>query len=425
LKKAIWLRAIVPFTLLLVLFFGTPSAGANGEDPISSGNNDTDFLAEDAIAGQQLVLELLDPLYALVNPTEGGTRQTDDGSEYGFSGVIAHPLDDSLDIYWVGSVERKARLVLDEIPAGLTVTLHDARYRLFEMLDAVEKIVGRGTRDFTIISAGPESTGTGIWVEYSGDVEAATVSHFANELSGVSISSANKGAPLSFQARWSDTSPYFGGSGYFAAGNNCSTSFPVTSNNTGVKYLLTAFHCFEGLGTVGVTNENGTWATANDSATWRHPDIDAALIKPMIQSIAPKIYYGAWNTLNSEVLGAVGGNSVGTFACTDGANSGNHCLVIDRVNFSSYFADTGTTVHGLVIGHAPSGAVTSVGGDSGGPVTYPMPNGKFRAMGTILGGVADGPCPIVHIPTNNCTTQTVWVGAVTVSSEMGMTIFTQ
>ena len=171
-------------------------------------------------------------------------------------------------------------------------------------------------------------------------------------------------------------------------------------------------------------NDAGFWGIANDSGTWRHPDIDAALIKPTIQGISPDVFYGTWDTTNSEKIGAVWGNSVGAFACSDGANSGIHCAVIQQSNYSTYFADTGITVHGLVRARAASGAVVVVGGDSGGPVVYPISGGKFRAMGTILGGSVPGSCPISRYFTSKCYTNVIWVGAVTVSAEMGMTIIT-
>jgi hypothetical protein len=423
-KDFFWQRSVIRTISIIMLSIALPAAVTNTGSALPNQDFSQDLLAKDAVVGQQLVMELLDPLLALVNPTEGGDRVTSDGAKYGFAGVIVHPLEHSIDVYWTGDVEPKAKAILDLAPKELEVNLFRADYRLFDMLGAVERVIGKSGDGFTIISAGPEPSGIGFWVEYQGAADLIEVSNYVSKLTDISISSVIVGQPVQTTARWNDTSPYQGGSGFYLGSGICSTSFPVTSDNTGTKYLLSAYHCFDDYGNVAVENDTTFWGVANDSSTWRHPDIDAALIKPTIQAISPDVFYGTWNTTNTETIGAVGGNSVGAFACADGANSGIHCAVVERSNYSTYLADTGTTVRGLVRARAASGAVVVVSGDSGGPVVYPISGAKFRAMGTILGGSGQGICPNSRFPASSCFTNVVWVGAMTVSSEMGMTIIT-
>lgn len=421
-RMAITVIAILLTSVSGGAFFA--SAGGNF-GPIES--NSSPLLSKDAIAGQALVMQVLDPLTALVNPLDNGISA--DGVDYGFAGVKTDPLRRTIDLYLVGDIQPKVQEILDAAPPEVTVMVHPAKYRLNEMLDAVNSIFS-ATLDKTItkvklIAAGPEVSGSGIWVRYAGDATPSEAIEYLSPYSSMPISSAEKGEPTQPSARWDDGAPYDGGAGYYAGSAAfCSTSFTVQRQSTGTDFVLSANHCFTNSGTVAISNDSGEWGTAHDSSAWRQADIDAALIRPTTQSINPKVFYGTWSTTNKEVISAIGGNAVGNFACTDGANSGNHCLVISQSNFSEYISETQTIVHGLVEGSASSNAVMVVGGDSGGPVVYPVSAGTYRAMGTILGGSNLGSCPPVRFSTSRCYTKAVWVGAVTISNEMGVTIKT-
>lgn len=388
---------------------------------------------EDLIRGQDDVMTVADPLLALVNPTEGGERITADGLEYGYGGMIVDPERRTVDVYWSGDVEPKAKRILDSAAPGVTVRVHKSEHTLFELLHAVDLVIGMSDGDeksaFTIVTAGPEADGSGVWVEYTGDAAAAAVKEAAEKRSGVAVVSAEPGSEISFTARWNGGAPFKGGAGYYIGDGICSTSFPVTSDATGAKLILTAEHCVTDYGSVPVSNDASTWGIAYTGSGYRHPEIDAALLKPTQQSLSSAIYYGTYSTANLRTVGVVGGNVKGASACTDGANSGVHCLYIDEANFSAIIE--GQRYKGLVVGSLSStNAATVVSGDSGGPVVYPISNGKMRAMGTILGGDVPTSCPPRrHLPPPGwpyptCFKTSVWVGGVTISDVTGMTIVT-
>ncbi|WP_119697085.1 hypothetical protein [Microbacterium halotolerans] len=437
-----WWRSIpIGVTAIVAVTFG---AGLGGSAAMGADVDGVDANGEptgDVMVGQDLVMEVVDPLLALVNPTEGGERVTADGAEYGYAGVIVDPVAREVDVYWVGSVEAKAQRILDRAPSEVTLNVRDAKYTVFEMQEAVERLPGMtvddASGDLTIVASGPEADGSGVWVEYSGDgvqkfssqsEDRKAVSAAADREIDVDITSVDVGEELTPAARWNGDAPYEGGGGYYLPnGGFCSTSFPVTSNATGAKHLLTAYHCVDDYSSVSVSNDAGSFGTAYTGSGYRHPDIDAALIKVTPQSILPRIYYGSYNTSSYHSIGAVGGNVVGARACTNGANSGLHCLTINRANYTAYSSDLGRDLHGLVRGEATSGGVVVVGGDSGGPVVYPQASlgGQLRAMGTIYGGGNSGTCPATRYSTSKCFRYAVWVGSVTISSEMGMTIATK
>jgi hypothetical protein len=158
----------------------------------------------DNVVASDLIASVLDPLNALVTPSMSGKRQSGGGSEYGFAGAIAHPADKSIDVYWVGDIEPRAQEILDSAPAGLTIVVHPASYRLVEMLDAVDKVVGvesseGAARDYLILSAGPEEDGSGIWLEYQGEANEESIARIVSRMTNVTVTSATVGEPLQGQ----------------------------------------------------------------------------------------------------------------------------------------------------------------------------------------------------------------------------------
>ena len=169
-----WWRSIpIGVTAIVAVTFG---AGLGGSAAMGAEVDGVDANGEptgDVMVGQDLVMEVVDPLLALVNPTEGGERVTADGAEYGYAGVIVDPVAREVDVYWVGSVEAKAQRILDRAPSEVTLNVRDAKYTVFEMQDAVDRLPGMTvddtSGDLTIVASGPEADGSGVWVEYSGD----------------------------------------------------------------------------------------------------------------------------------------------------------------------------------------------------------------------------------------------------------------
>jgi hypothetical protein len=165
------------------------------EVPVSS-----ELTSNTNVMGSDYIASVLDPLNELVNPSEGGHTPSGRGSDYGFAGVIAHPAEKSIDLFWIGDIDPRAQAILDSAPAELKIFVHPARYRLSEMLDAVEKVVGLksgpgDSLDYLVLSAGPEADGSGIWIEYEGDAEAGSIAKICSIITKIAVTSATVGEP--------------------------------------------------------------------------------------------------------------------------------------------------------------------------------------------------------------------------------------
>ena len=259
-----WMVASAGGIVALALVFGGGlGAGVASSAPADDGVDALGLPTDDAIVGQDMVMAVVQPVLDLVNPNEGGSRVSADGVEYGYAGVMVDPVARVVDLFWVGEVAVDVQRMLDDAPSEVTVRVHPAKFTLFEMLDAVDRVVGMpidesGASSSMISAAGPDTSGNGIWVEYTGTAAPDTVAALAARLAKVDITTVSVGQEIQSTARWNGTAPYKGGGGYYVGGLICSTSFPVTSNATGTKYLLTANHCFPSDTTVSVSNDVGT-----------------------------------------------------------------------------------------------------------------------------------------------------------------------
>lgn len=177
--------------------FGNGAAsGAGGGESIDEDGMPT----EELVAGNGMVLDVVDPLMDLVDPNAAGERVTTDGAEYGYAGVTVDPLERVVDVYWVGTVDAEAQRILDDAPAGVTVRVHQAKYTYSEMLAALDRVVGMpvpgGSSDLMILAAGPASDGSGIWIEYSGSGSPESIAESAARMAGIDIASVAVGEEM-------------------------------------------------------------------------------------------------------------------------------------------------------------------------------------------------------------------------------------
>jgi hypothetical protein len=200
---------------------------------------------------------------------------------------------------------------------------------------------------------------------------------------------------LETDTRSHDASPWNGGD-YLSltkTSSTCTTGPPVTGNQTGDDYVLTAGHCFSvgdivhnydayssvgGYGTIGEINI-GNYNNENDG--------DVKLILTTGYGGSSDLdYFGTGGPGDSTSTTVTAGQdpSVGTDVCGDGAFDGRLCGgVVQKILVCKQYSD-GTT-HCGEDEETSSGTYTAGQGDSGGPITGPV---GHTAFGTITAGEA-------------------------------------
>lgn len=200
---------------------------------------------------------------------------------------------------------------------------------------------------------------------------------------GVSVDQA-KGSiastlPLSFatgihhielSGRWADTQPFYGGGAISGSGlGPCSTGFVFKKSTH--TYEVTANHCNHG------TFKTPTGLTVGSTIGYSSK-YDAQYLGT--DKYGNYVFNGGWKSTSSILQNGSGNTVVGQIVCTSGAHSGKVCDVYVQSNNVIYGSEgpffQGRQQDGL-------GAVT--GGDSGGPVYYPRPDGTAYVVGMIEG----------------------------------------
>ncbi len=149
---------------------------------------------------QRDLLAVAEPLTALVDPTEGRRNETADGETYGYAGVAIDIPNSTVDVYWVGEVEKKAQKILDGAPAGVIVDVHPAVYTQFEMRDAREAVSDAAfetelVEGLRIDLIGPSIDGSGLDVEYYGSGDVDALLEKVSDIAGMPVN-AREGAPI-------------------------------------------------------------------------------------------------------------------------------------------------------------------------------------------------------------------------------------
>lgn len=146
-------------------------------------------------------------------------------------------------------------------------------------------------------------------------------------------------------------------------GGNCSSGWVV--NRSGVRYALTAEHCWFGTNSGTVTSGGGTFGSLNSVntlAAGSHADL--RLIRTTTSQ--PWIYHS--NSTKSRVVNGTSGPVVNGTACLYGANSeSGRCGTIASTNASKWSPTCGCTLYGMVTANYSQSV--STGGDSGGAVS--------------------------------------------------------
>jgi hypothetical protein len=221
--------------------------------------------------------------------------------------------------------------------------------------------------------------------------------------------------------RYNDVSPWNGGDFIYhrtsaSSWSDCSSGVPVHDTGTGTEYMLTASHCFWGLGGVGTTVRNGyvrvdnNTVFANSSTTLigsvtKNSDVSAGtttLDVAFIQAQGSSVdFNGAWNTQGRAAQIGRTGNHDGDPICASGAFDGEICggltvRDLDETRCSDEGWGTFCVDHLAKANSSTSGAVANGAGDSGGPV-YSYSGSDLLVRGMIDGGTTPVSCDSVPV----------------------------
>ncbi|MFF3313825.1 trypsin-like serine protease [Streptomyces sp. NPDC002952] len=333
------------------------------------------------------------------------------GVANGLGSIIVSAPMRRIDLYWKGSLPSSVLALVDDLPSGQSVKVHDASYTLAQLKEAAAPLTQQaassdGTR---IVRITPRPEADGLEIGVVGNVDAARNLTAVAKM-GIPSTIVNDGgvAPESGN-RDGEFAPYHGGGGVWrykeskaVSYNMCSTGFAVSMgyNSDGI---ITANHC-------GRASENAppyddsmyiadsmnsnlyTAGSRNFSSVER--DISTYKLSGTYKAKA-EIFRGAvGSTFSSPVTGSLG-VYLGDYVCTSGAMTGEHCsITVDRV-WDTILTGDDDEIHWryeMASGRNQlPGAIASGGGDSGGPVFTPNSYG-VTAMGVISYG------DVVHVP---------------------------
>jgi hypothetical protein len=328
----------------------------------------------------------------------------------GFAGLIA--TSSGLELHWLAGdpLPSDIAAIVASPPYPITVTRVDAPYgRAY--LDSRATII-TGSPSLGAQACGlvhtvvvPEE-GNGLQVvaqPYTGVDPATFVSKLTPLLTaaaGVPVQVTVGPFPQDTVGRQAETAPWWAGARIKVGTSNCSSGFGVIRpNDTNKPYVLTAAHCFLPGATVlngGAGAAQRTIGTVRDYL----PGFDSEMIEinraDGLQSVT---YTGAWDGAAFADVATTGVNIRGLlqFVCTDGASTGENCLLaiqntdvrVLNPAFTTPARQQWTTnlVTAKPIFFRNIWIGTAVGaGDSGGPVVQYRTDGKVRAMGTMVAG---------------------------------------
>ncbi|MBV6695512.1 S1 family peptidase [Kitasatospora aureofaciens] len=329
----------------------------------------------------------------------------------GYAGHTIDPQQGLLTLYWHGDVPKRITDLLEHTPPGITATVRQTPYTLWQLREARDRLVEaaiRGDADAVWNAAGPAADGTGLSVTYTPDsytpgtdrrhrsLTGEQVATHAAELAGVPVDAAPSVALMATATRHSDASPWSAGAELTAPGNAfCTSGFGPWRGRTAV--LLTAAHC----------GTSGTYKTGTGTEIGAASDSDIGLDITVINTNggpSGRFYDGAWDNpsgYSKRVVGA-GHNSVGGLVCDSGAMSGVHCGL--KVTKTEYAASVEGTWHkDMDVAERTDGSTIAVAqGDRGGPVFASVTGGEdMQARGSIVAG---GGQKAVCSPTSTRTT---------------------
>jgi Trypsin len=362
-----------------------------------------------------------------------------------FAGVVVDDDANVVDVY----MAHAPLSVIDQLQAmhpGLYV-IHNAapsaRSDVLARLSSLD-VPALAARGVAVVSWGPTEDGR---MQIGVSSALSTAQTVLAQLFGSQSLSVYPTSPIyKTTYRYNDVSPWNGGDFIYHNGGfnpSCTTGIPV--HGSGTNYLITAAHCWDGLGggdglytTVynGYIQTNGT-VYSGSSQTFigkvMHIDNNAngatTLDSGLIQAPSSVDDFDAgWNSAGKAIEIGEAHNNVGDQVCTSGAFNGQACSIVisamdQSISSPNNRGGTYTTNH-LAIAANPnnSSAVATETGDSGGPV-YSYSGSNLQVRGMIDAGQTTVSCTSVPTGMTNeiCLHKVFFVEQFWIDQEWGVT----
>lgn len=378
--------AAVAATLAVVSSgLGVPASAADSRDPDTS--------HQVILRNQDHLIRVTDEIDRVTDRYGTGTAAPIDGAESRFTAVVIDPVENLIDLYWSGDIPPTVQEILSRYPE-VHVRTHRTRYSLNELTAAQLRVVAAAEAgalatsgiDVRVVAAASTWDGLEVVVASRADARAVGTgdqesARTLSEVSGVqvAINASQSAVPVSAASRQADVSPWYGGAAIHLSGTVCTSGFGVTKDSTKEKYIITAQHCLPAGSSGTVKTPTGaTLGSWSSSPARNAPSLDATLVRPASQSVSNRIYTGAYNSSTSGALAGAATTVLGSYVCTSGAKSGEHCLL--KVTGKNVYA---LSPMGVTFGtHAVAstqvaGVAAAAQGDSGGPVYRSMSGEKY------------------------------------------------
>ena len=388
--KRLFVGALIAAAATLLVYL--PAAGATGTTVVSNAQLDTDANNSQAI---------------------GETMQTFAGLYVSGSTIYVGVTQDTPAI--------EAQIENGANPSEYVFMLRSTSWNT--LLRMQEKLVSGASSDSLSLSEvwpdpKTDTLGVGVTTAPTADTASTVASLAGSNAVTVSQIPIGNGQPLT-ATRSNDNSPWNGGD-YLAGtytGPTCSAGPPVTGNQTGDDYILTAGHCwiigdtiknYDTISGVGGFDAVGTvnFGVYTDNADG---DVHGILTTGYGGSSSLDFFgTGGPNDSTSTDLTAGQDPSVGTAVCGDGAFEGRRCGgdVQKILVCKHYQGENPNIMHCGEDEEISAGTYIAGNGDSGGPVTGPS---GHTAFGTIAYGEGTTtPCPTENPDGSRTCYGTVW-----------------
>lgn len=277
--------------------------------------------ADEALtADEQALNEVQEKLRPVADSVEASFLSDPD-----FANISMDASRNTVIVYREGGETSAARLRLPATnPVGASVQIRAALLGKAR----VEALVERITQDQSALQAsgvevvtwGPDGEGGPFRIGVKDDLAHARAVlriRYPDVASVIDVSVQSR--PIAAANRMSDSAPYFGGSRINMARDNCTTGFSV--RNIYGEYMLTAYHCFDGVNT---TVRNGQGTFEGTFVSYDKTPYDAAFIK--VSSNNDFAYAGALgNDTAFYQVTSVAHPVNGEIVCAAGSYSGARC----------------------------------------------------------------------------------------------------
>lgn len=310
-------------------------------------------------------------------------------ADSGYVGSIDDLPNKATTIMWHGARTRLLAAVIAEgARRGIRVSVQPRRYSLQQLEAAVDAIwqqeaegVWAGFKISTIEAVGAVEDGLTVTGSHTSATTAAAARArpLPAAVNGIPVQVKPGAATTAQVGRTNDFAPFYGGGFMISPSTNglCSNGFTVKIN--GVARTTTARHCwpddYQSRDASGTTHQYGAGVAAADG------------VRALSSAGMPYIFRGRPD--QTGIVSPVRGTAapgINMLICTSGGNSGEHC----NIKISSLFVswnDGAGPIWTMQGDQQTPGAITSMQGDSGGPVFTAGSDGRVRAVGMIQAGV--------------------------------------